>query len=108
MIAPATFPEILATGQIARLCHVAPRTAAKWIDQRRLRGYRIPGSADRRVRRVDLIRFLMEHGMLETTTVVTPTAEPLDRGPIAALLDRLRQLLDELDQLLRRTSEATS
>jgi PleD family two-component response regulator len=42
---------------------VAPRTVSKWFDSGRLKGYRIPGSQDRRIPREYLIRFLKEHGM---------------------------------------------
>ncbi len=54
---------IFTTGQIAKICKVAPRTVSKWFDSGRLRGYRIPGSQDRRIPREHLIRFLKEHGM---------------------------------------------
>jgi excisionase family DNA binding protein len=55
--------SVYTTGQVARLCKVAPRTVTKWFDSGRLRGYRIPGSQDRRIPRANLIRFLKEHGM---------------------------------------------
>ncbi len=54
---------VFTTGQIAKICNVAPRTVSKWFDSGRLRGYRIPGSKDRRVPRENLIQFLKEHGM---------------------------------------------
>ena len=54
---------IFTTGQVAKICKVAPRTVSKWFDSGRLRGYRIPGSQDRRIPRDHLIRFLKEHGM---------------------------------------------
>ncbi len=54
---------VFTTGQIAKMCKVAPRTVGKWFDSGRLRGYRIPGSQDRRIPREYLIRFLKEHGM---------------------------------------------
>lgn len=54
---------IFTTGQVAKICKVAPRTVSKWFDSGRLRGYRIPGSQDRRIPREHLIRFLKEHGM---------------------------------------------
>lgn len=57
-------PTLLTTGQVAALLGVAARTAAKWIDAGQLRGYRIPGSQDRRVRREDLLGFARQHGML--------------------------------------------
>ena len=57
------FRSIFTTGQVAKICKVAPRTVSKWFDSGRLRGYRIPGSQDRRIPREHLIRFLKEHGM---------------------------------------------
>jgi hypothetical protein len=60
-------PEVLTTGDIARMFRVAPRTAGKWIDSGMLRGYRIPAAngrpGDRRVRREDAIAFANEHGI---------------------------------------------
>ncbi len=54
---------VFTTGQVAKICKVAPRTVSKWFDSGRLKGYRIPGSQDRRIPREHLIRFLKEHGM---------------------------------------------
>ena len=54
---------IFTTGQAAKICHVAPRTVAKWFDSGHLPGYRIPESPDRRIPRKNLIRFLRERGM---------------------------------------------
>lgn len=54
--------EIYTTGQVAKICKVAPRTVSKWFDSGRLRGYRIPGIQDRRIPREHLIRFLKEYG----------------------------------------------
>ena len=50
-------------GQVAKICKVPPRTVSKWVDSGRLKGYRIPGSQDRRIPREYLVRFLKEHGM---------------------------------------------
>jgi len=54
--------DTLTMGQIARLCRVSPRTAAKWFDSGRLSGYRIPGGRDRRVTRADLVAFMAASG----------------------------------------------
>ncbi len=54
--------KVFTTGQVAKICKVAPRTVSKWFDSGRLKGYRIPGSQDRRIPREHLIRFLKEHG----------------------------------------------
>ena len=55
--------EVLTTGQVARICNVAPRTVSKWFDSGQLRGYRIPGSKDRRIPLAQLIRFMRAHSI---------------------------------------------
>lgn len=55
--------EVLTTGEVARLCHVAPRTVSKWFDTGKLRGYRIPGSRDRRIPLSGLLAFMRVHGI---------------------------------------------
>lgn len=53
--------KVFTTGQIAKICKVAPRTVSKWFDSGRLNGYRIPGSQDRRIPREYLIKFIREY-----------------------------------------------
>ncbi len=55
--------NVLTTGEVAHICNVAPRTVSKWFDSGQLRGYRIPGSKDRRIPLQQLIRFMKAHGM---------------------------------------------
>jgi excisionase family DNA binding protein len=55
--------EVLTTGEVARICHVAPRTVSKWFDSGKLHGYRIPGSRDRRIPVDQLRSFMRQHGM---------------------------------------------
>lgn len=55
--------DVLTTGEVARICNVAPRTVSKWFDSGQLRGYRIPGSKDRRIPLSQLMRFMRAHGM---------------------------------------------
>ncbi|MDM8007361.1 MAG: response regulator [Phycisphaerae bacterium] len=55
--------DVLTTGDVARICNVAPRTVSKWFDTGQLRGYRIPGSKDRRIPVPQLIRFMKAHGI---------------------------------------------
>jgi len=57
------YGQVLTTGQVARICKVAPRTVSKWFDTGALRGYRIPGSKDRRIPLQQLLRFMKAHGM---------------------------------------------
>ena len=53
--------DVLTTGQVAEICNVAPRTVTKWFDSGQLKGYRIPGSRDRRIPTSELIRFMKAH-----------------------------------------------
>ncbi len=55
--------DVLTTGQVAKICNVAPRTVSKWFDSGQLRGYRIPGSKDRRIPLLQLVRFMKSHGI---------------------------------------------
>jgi excisionase family DNA binding protein len=55
--------DILTTGEVAKVCNVAPRTVSKWFDSGQLRGYRIPGSKDRRIPLNSLIRFMKQHSI---------------------------------------------
>ncbi len=85
------YRKVFSTGQVARVCRVAPRTVSKWIDSGRLKGYRIPGSNDRRVPRANLIKFLKEHGLPlgalgEGYRVLVVGAEPLLVARLLGLL----------------------
>lgn len=55
--------QVLTTGEVARICHVAARTVSKWFDSGKLKGYRIPGSRDRRIPRERLVEFMKTYGM---------------------------------------------
>jgi len=55
--------NVLTTGDVARICNVAPRTVSKWFDTGQLKGYRIPGSKDRRIPVSELIRFMKAHNI---------------------------------------------
>lgn len=80
------------TGQVARICMVAPRVAARWIDAGKLAGYRLPLSRDRRVLRADLVRFMRENGLpMARLEEVSPRAllvglEPHAAGQLTAAL----------------------
>ncbi len=87
--------SVLTTGEVAKICNVASRTVSKWFDCGHLRGYRIPGSKDRRIPLEDLVRFMRAHGIplngLETGSrrVLVLDADPTLRDAIrTALTDR--------------------
>jgi excisionase family DNA binding protein len=58
-----TQKDVLTTGEVAEICHVAPRTVSKWFDSGKLKGYRVPGSRSRRIPRGELLSFMRTHGM---------------------------------------------
>jgi excisionase family DNA binding protein len=100
------YGQVLTTGQVAKICKVAPRTVSKWFDTGQLRGYRIPGSKDRRIPLQQLIRFMKAHGMpldeLETGQVRVLIADP-DRD----LTTLLQQALNSPGQFETRVAEST-
>ncbi len=55
--------DVLTTGEVAKICNVASRTVSKWFDSGQLRGYRIPGSKDRRIPVSNLVKFMKGHGI---------------------------------------------
>lgn len=55
--------DVLTTGEVAKVCNVAPRTVSKWFDSGQLKGYRIPGSKDRRIPVAQLVKFMKAHGI---------------------------------------------
>ena len=87
--------KVFTTGQVAKICKVAPRTVSKWFDSGRLRGYRIPGSQDRRIPREQLIRFLKEHGMPLGELEEEEWHKILVIGAEKIFIDRVKELLPE-------------
>lgn len=88
---------IFTTGQVAKICKVAPRTVSKWFDSGRLRGYRIPGSQDRRIPREHLIRFLKEHGMPLGELEDEAMGKVLLVGAESQISASLREMMGETD-----------
>lgn len=87
--------KVFTTGQVAKICKVAPRTVSKWFDSGRLKGYRIPGSQDRRIPREQLIRFLKEHGMPLGELEEEEWHKVLLIGTEKLFNDRIKELLPE-------------
>lgn len=53
--------KTLSTGEIAKLCDVNLRTVIRWIERGALKGFKLPGRGNNRVRVEDFIAFLVEH-----------------------------------------------
>jgi len=89
--------NVLTTGDVARICNVAPRTVSKWFDTGQLKGYRIPGSKDRRIPVSELIRFMKAHNMPAPTLPVGKIRVLVvnsDDDAASALADTLRTKAD--------------
>jgi len=98
--------KVYTTGQVAKICKVAPRTVSKWFDSGRLRGYRIPGSQDRRIPREHLLRFLKEHGMPLGDLEAEVYNKILVVGADAPLLGQIRDNLKESDDFRLETASS--
>lgn len=84
--------DVLTTGEVAKLCNVAPRTVSKWFDSGQLKGYRIPGSKDRRIPVAELIKFMRAHGIPMDT---------LNDGRTRVLIvDEDQEVVDVLNRVL--------
>ncbi len=87
--------DVLTTGEVARICKVAPRTVTKWFDSGQLHGYRIPGSKDRRIPITQLIRFMRQNNMpLDGMLHFTKTRILIVDDEIE-IVDMLRDLLSQ-------------
>jgi hypothetical protein len=78
--------DVLTTGQAAKLCHCCPRQLTKWFDAGLLRGYRLPGSTDRRIFRADLDHFMRRHGMAGKPSVLLAGLSADEEPAVGALL----------------------
>ena len=84
--------EVLTTGEVAKICNVAPRTVSKWFDSGTLKGYRIPGSRDRRIPTAELLKFMKAHNI---------PIEGLRSGRTRVLIvDDEREVVDILERIL--------
>ncbi len=85
--------DVLTTGEVARICKVAPRTVTKWFDSGQLRGYRIPGSKDRRIPVNQLIRFMRQNNMPRDGMLHFTKTRILIVDDEAEIVDMLHDLL---------------
>jgi len=85
--------DVLTTGEVAKICNVAPRTVSKWFDSGQLRGYRIPGSKDRRIPISSLMRFMKQHNI---------PMDGLQSGRTRVLIvDAEQEIVDLLEKVLK-------
>jgi excisionase family DNA binding protein len=89
--------NVLTTGDVAKICNVAPRTVSKWFDSGQLKGYRIPGSKDRRIPVNELIRFMKQNNM-------PVPALPVGRMRVV-IVDSSTESASELAEMLKAKSD---
>lgn len=85
--------DVFTAGQIAQLCKVARSTVYRWFDTGLLKGYRIPGSRDRRVLRGHLVQFLADNGM-SCRDLEEERHRVLFIGTEQAFLDQVQEAFD--------------
>jgi len=89
--------NVLTTGDVAKICNVAPRTVSKWFDNGQLKGYRIPGSRDRRIPVNELIRFMKQNNMPTTALPIGKIRVLIVDGytnAVSSLVEDLRNKAD--------------
>ncbi|MFG0294089.1 MAG: response regulator [Phycisphaerales bacterium JB065] len=84
--------DVLTTGEVAKICNVAPRTVSKWFDSGQIKGYRIPGSKDRRIPVASLIQFMKDHGI--------PMDGVHSGKPRVLVVDDEREIVETLERVL--------
>lgn len=99
--------DVLTTGEVAKLCHVTIRTVIKWFEKGHLKGYKIPGSRDRRFARGDVIAFMKGHGIPLTDRDADQEAKKriliVDDEP--AVLEVISAFLDQLGMFECKTAK---
>ena len=84
--------DVLTTGEVAKICNVASRTVSKWFDSGQLRGYRIPGSKDRRIPVSNLMKFMKSHGI--------PMDGLMSGSTRVMIVDSDEEVIDTLSKIL--------
>ncbi len=97
--------DVLTTGEVAKICNVASRTVSKWFDSGQLRGYRIPGSKDRRIPVASLIRFMKSHG-IPLDGLMSGNIRVLIVDPDEDVSAKLREILEEQTSYEVRVAES--
>ena len=98
--------NVLTTGDVAKICNVAPRTVSKWFDSGQLKGYRIPGSKDRRIPVSELARFMKVNNMPATMLPagkIRVLIADSDSNAASVLADTLQTKADYDVQIARNT-----
>lgn len=95
--------DVLTTGEVAKICNVASRTVSKWFDSGQLRGYRIPGSKDRRIPVSNLVKFMKSHG-IPMDGLISGSSRVLIVDQDEEVVGQLQAILSEQTSFEVRTS----
>jgi excisionase family DNA binding protein len=95
--------DVLTTGEVAKICNVASRTVSKWFDSGQLRGYRIPGSKDRRIPVSSLVKFMKNHG-IPMDGLMSGNTRVLIVDDEGEVVETLRKILSEQTNYEVRTA----
>ncbi len=95
--------DVLTTGEVAKICNVASRTVSKWFDSGQLRGYRIPGSKDRRIPVAALRKFMKAHN-IPMDGLMSGSTRVLIVDQDEEVLSTLKQILTEQTNYEMRTA----
>ncbi len=85
-------PDVLTTGEAAKICGVHLRTVLRWIDRGWLQSYQLPGRGDHRVTIDELRRFMRTHGIPDRSRQDTPERRVLivdDEPAMAHAIERV-------------------
>ncbi|SIS99816.1 response regulator [Neptunomonas antarctica] len=92
----------LTTGEIAKLCDVHLRTVIRWIERGDLKGFKLPGRGNNRVRAEDFIDFLNHHGM------PVPQEFETKRSNLIMIVDDEPNITKAIQRVLRGAGYETS
>lgn len=88
----------LSTGEIAKYCDVNLRTVIRWIERGVLKGYKLPGRGNNRVRKEDFVAFLNTNKM-----PVPEEFKPATDQPVVLFVDDELDMLKSIKRILRKT-----
>ncbi len=92
-----TISSSLSTGEIAKHCDVNLRTVIRWIERGALKGYKLPGRGNNRVKKEDFISFLKTNNMPLPTNL---NEEP--NRPCVLIVDDEKDILNSIKRILRK------
>ncbi|WP_166423231.1 response regulator [Paraglaciecola sp. 20A4] len=84
--------KTLTSGDIAKYCDVNLRTVIRWIDSGRLKGYKLPGGGNNRVKEEDFVAFLTENKLPIPADFASPETRVLivdDELQVAKAISRV-------------------